>query len=88
MESLAEAEHQRWCDERTAQGWTYGPVRDNEKRLHPNLVPWSELTDADKEKDRQMMREISKVLARRGLTFVKDDGDGDSSSAPESSGGT
>jgi hypothetical protein len=88
MESLAEAEHQRWCDERTAQGWTYGPVRDNEKRLHPNLVPWSELTDADKEKDRQMMREISRVLARRGLAFVKDDSDGASPPARESSDST
>jgi hypothetical protein len=87
-ELLAEAEHQRWCDERTAQGYTYGPVRDDVKKFHPNLVLWSELSDEDKEKDRQMMREISRVLARRGLAFVKDESDGDSSAAKESNGGT
>jgi RyR domain len=77
MESLAEAEHQRWSDERISQGWTFGPVRDDEKRLHPNLVPWSELSEADREKDREMMREISAVLTRRGLGFAKEEANDD-----------
>jgi hypothetical protein len=30
--------------------------------LHPDLVPWEELTEADKEKDRDNIRQIPHLL--------------------------
>jgi len=52
MESMAEAEHRRWMANRVLTGWKFGSVRDNPKRLHPSIVPYSQLSEAEKQKDR------------------------------------
>ena len=31
--------------------WTYAPVRDNSRRLHPLLIPFEALPPAEKKKD-------------------------------------
>ena len=36
--------HNEWCDRMEASGWKYGPEKNTEKRTHPLLVEWSELT--------------------------------------------
>lgn len=43
--------HELWRDNKIAQGWKYGKVRDYESKLHPNLVPYDELPDEQKLKD-------------------------------------
>jgi hypothetical protein len=50
-EAMARVEHHRWCAERLLDGWTPG-ARDNARRRHPDLVPWLELTEEGREKDR------------------------------------
>ena len=35
--------------------------------LHPDLIPWERLSDADKEKDRANIRQIPHLLALQGL---------------------
>jgi len=52
IESMAEAEHRRWMANRVLTGWKFGSVRDNPKRLHPSIVPYSQLSEAEKQKDR------------------------------------
>lgn len=44
-------EHARWCRFHYLNGWRYGERRDNEKRLHPLLVPFDRLNPAEQEKD-------------------------------------
>ncbi len=44
-------EHARWCRFHYLNGWQYGERRDNEKRLHPLLVPFDRLSLAEQEKD-------------------------------------
>ena len=34
-----------------SEGWTYGPVRNDEKRETPCLVPFEELSDEEKAYD-------------------------------------
>src|ERR1041385_5481394 len=34
-DALAENSHEIWARERIAQGWKWGPVRDEMKKLHP-----------------------------------------------------
>lgn len=46
-----EQQHQAWSDSKLAAGWTYGEVRDDEKKLHPNLVPYSQLSQGQHLKD-------------------------------------
>lgn len=45
-------QHKSWMQEKLATGWTLGPVRSNELKTHPNLVPYSELTEQQRAKDK------------------------------------
>lgn len=75
VDARAVDEHDRWTAEKEAAGWTYGPVRDDARRVHPDLRPWSELSEADREKDRAAIRAIPVILADFGLHVVPLDGD-------------
>lgn len=50
-ELYRELEHLRWARFHSLNGWRYAPVRDNERRLHPDLRPFEELTEAEQAKD-------------------------------------
>jgi voltage-gated potassium channel Kch len=71
IETMAIAEHERWCNERIGDGWTYGKERDNANKRHPDIKPWEQLDEPTKEKDREVVRELPTVLAREGLTITK-----------------
>ena len=43
-------------------GYSYGPVRDEDRMLHPDLIPWEQLTEEDKEKDRDNIRRVPYLL--------------------------
>jgi len=43
--------HQSWLKERIGQGWVLGPVLDRQAKVHPNLVPYERLPEAQKRKD-------------------------------------
>lgn len=49
--SNAEQLHQDWMDAYVAMGWTYGPVRDVEKKTHPDMVPYNDLGHLERDKD-------------------------------------
>lgn len=42
--ALARLEHQRWMADRLVDGWRYGETRDDLKRIHPNFVPFDDLS--------------------------------------------
>ena len=46
MEVLCRMEHNRWMATLKMMGWSYGSERDDERKVHNNLVPYDEL-DAD-----------------------------------------
>lgn len=71
LERLAELEHERWMGAKLAAGWRFAPTTDKTARLDHNLVPWAQLTDADKEKDRVMVREIPALVALAGYRVAK-----------------
>ena len=71
IERLAGQEHARWVAERRRSGWTYGPRRDNSARRHPALLPWAELPEEQREKDRQAVRAYPEILAAAGLVVVR-----------------
>jgi len=70
LETLAEKEHERWMKLKLESGWQYAPETDKKKYLHAALVPWEELSEEDKEKDRVMVRQIPDILAHAGYTIV------------------
>jgi ppGpp synthetase/RelA/SpoT-type nucleotidyltranferase len=71
VEELAKMEHGRWIVERTLIGWRWGPVRDNDKKTRPQLIPWNELPEDEKGKDRHTVEKIPGFLRKCGLKIVK-----------------
>ena len=62
LEKLAQLEHRRWMADKHLAGYSFGPERDEDHMLHPDLIPWEELSDEDREKDRDNIRQIPKLL--------------------------
>lgn len=46
-----EAAHDSWWRAYEAMGWKYGPVRDTEKKTHPDMVPFADLEQREQDKD-------------------------------------
>ena len=70
VEEMARIEHDRWLAERVARGWTVGP-RNDAARTHPAIVPWSELSEDEREKDREVVRAIPALLVEAGYVVVR-----------------
>ena len=43
--------HGSWMQSYFAMGWVYGPVYDREKKEHPDLVPYDDLGQLERDKD-------------------------------------
>jgi voltage-gated potassium channel Kch len=71
LEYLAELEHDRWNEERSRSGWTWGAVRDETAKLHPSLLPWSVLPEPEREKDREAVQAMTPILADVGLMAIR-----------------
>lgn len=69
-EAIAENAHDIWARARMDEGWSYGPVRDDEKKHHPDLVPYSQLPDSEKEYDRTMAMNTLRLVRRLGFEIV------------------
>lgn len=70
-ESIAENTHDCWAKARMSQGWTYGPRRDDIKKKHPDLLPYSVLSDEEKEYDRASAMNAIKLIVALGYTIQK-----------------
>lgn len=44
--------HENWLKEKEADGWKYGVVKDAEKKEHPCMVPYNQLPEVQKIKDK------------------------------------
>jgi class 3 adenylate cyclase len=71
VERLAENTHDVWAQQRILSGWTYGPHRDDSSKQHPGLVPYSELSESEKEYDRKTSLETVKLLSALGYTIQR-----------------
>jgi len=71
VENLAILEHERWIEERRAGGWTFGKIKDTAKKITPYMVPYSQLSEDIKEKDRDVIRNIPVLLDRIGMAAYR-----------------
>ena len=70
-ELLAKNTHEIWARQRLADGWRWGPRRDDERKEHPNLVPYEELSEEDKDYDRRTAMETIKTILALGYRIEK-----------------
>ena len=70
-EAIAENAHEIWAENRQAEGWTYGPQRDDKLKQTPDMVPYSQLPEGEKEYDREMAMKTIKLLKKLGYDLIK-----------------
>jgi hypothetical protein len=71
IEALAEAEHDGWMQWHLAQGWRYGPEKNQEKRVHHCLRPFVLLPKREADKDRDTVRHYSDFARMAGMKITR-----------------
>jgi serine phosphatase RsbU (regulator of sigma subunit) len=62
IETMARVEHLRWSWEKRLNSWNYGNARDEVRRTHPGLIPYEDLSESEKAKDRELVKLIPGFL--------------------------
>lgn len=70
-EEIAKNVHEVWSQGRIKDGWVYGEKRDDEKKTTPCLVPYEELSEEEKEYDRNTALETLKLITALGYEIKK-----------------
>ena len=70
-EEIAANVHDVWAAGRIAEGWTYGEVKDADKKTTPLLIPYDELPESEKEYDRNTALETLKLILKMGYKIEK-----------------
>lgn len=72
-EQMARNTHDLWAANRMAEGWTWGPVRNETLLQHPDLVPYDQLPESEKTYDRMISSEILKFILSIGYEIKKNE---------------
>lgn len=72
VEEMSKNVHEVWAATRISQGWTYGKERNDAEKKHPCLVPYEELSEEEKEYDRNTSIETIKLILKLGFKITKD----------------
>ena len=67
IEQMAKNVHEVWAQNRISQGWKYGPRRDDALKTHPCLVPYEELSEVEKQYDRDTAIGTLKLILKLGF---------------------
>ena len=70
IELIAKNVHEVWAKSRIEEGWTYGEVKDSVKKTTPCLVPYEELSEQEKDYDRNTALETIKVVLKHGYKIL------------------
>jgi hypothetical protein len=70
-EALAKNAHEVWAQERLAQGWRPGPERNDQRKEHPSLIPYEELSESEKVFDRNTAMGTLRAILALGYRIVK-----------------
>ena len=68
-ELLSQNAHEVWAVGRIQQGWRWGPHRDNDLLLHPDLEPYELLTEETRQYDRDTSLSALKVITALGYVL-------------------
>ena len=72
VEQMARNVHEVWAQSRISQGWTWGPQRDDALKTHPDLVPYEDLTEVEKQYDRDTATATLKLIIKLGYNINKE----------------
>jgi hypothetical protein len=74
VEVLSHIAHARWMAAKALGGWKYGdvPKADPKRMLHPDMLPYSALSEAARQKDRDVTQSIPHMAALAGETLKRE----------------
>jgi hypothetical protein len=64
IEILAKNTHENWAKKRIDEGWIYGNKRNDIKKHHPGLISYENLSEEEKEYDRQTAINAIKLIIK------------------------
>ncbi len=70
IELLSEAEHDGWMEQKFRNGWVFGLSRDDDKKIHNALIPYIDLSETDKGKDRDAVLNYPYIVKMAGYKIV------------------
>ena len=68
---FARLEHDRWRADRMLEGWRSAPDRDDERKAHPDLVPYDALPVERQTLSVDIARDVPHILARAGFALLR-----------------
>jgi ryanodine receptor 2 len=73
VEKMARNVHENWALGRLNDGWTLGPERNDALKQHPCLVEYDELSESEKDYDRQTAVATLKLIMKLGWSIKKEE---------------
>ncbi len=70
IELLSEAEHDGWMEQKFRNGWVFGLSRDDDKKIQNALIPYIDLSETDKGKDRDAVLNYPDIVKMAGYKIV------------------
>ncbi len=67
LEAMAKNVHEVWAQTRIAQGWQYGPERNDAEKRYPMLIPYEDLPEEEWVYDRNTSVETLKLIVKLGF---------------------
>ncbi len=75
VDKLARNTHEVWSQTRIDQGWSFGQHRDDDRREHPCLIHYEELSESEKDVDRNTAVQVLKTIIALGYSIDHKDGE-------------
>ena len=71
LDTLARAEHWRWCIEQRSQGWSFGEKRSEVLKHSPLITEWEKLPEEARALNREMAARIPEIVQAAGFEIRK-----------------
>jgi hypothetical protein len=68
---LARMAHEKWLEKYISEGWTYGKVRDDKRKIHNCIVEWEELSEELQRVDRNTIKSIPHMFDTAGFEVYR-----------------
>ncbi|XP_055693636.1 ryanodine receptor [Lutzomyia longipalpis] len=75
VQKFSEHYHDAWASRKLEAGWSYGEQWSDSQKSHPRLKPYNMLTDYERERYKEPVREALKALLALGWTVEHAEGD-------------
>lgn len=69
-EEIAKNVHDVWAYGRIKEGWVYGEKRNDTRKTHPCLVAYEDLSEEEKEYDRNTAISTLKLIVKLGFMIL------------------